>query len=222
MRRTGKHTTRRRPTMSVLDRLSSQTGDRTAASNRKGIAECLARPALLAEIAEGLAGKDAALLGDCAEVLTEVAKERPEWIAPYAGPLAGLLTHTTTRVRWEATHALALVAAQDPAVIPPLLPHLAQMIHDDASVIVRDYAVDAVGNYAATSEAAAQAACPVLVASLPLWNGKQAAHVLEGLVHVVSAAPGLGDELRPLGERYLDDGRARVRKAAKALVKATG
>ena len=87
---------------------------------------------------------------------------------------------------------------------------------------MRDYAVDAVGNYAATSEAAARAACPVLVAALPLWNEKQAAHVLEGLVHVISAAPGLAGGLRPLGERYRDDGRARVRKAAKALVKAAG
>ena len=206
--------------MSVRDRLSSQSGDRTAESNRKVIAECLSRPALLAEIAEGLGGKDAALLGDCAEVFTEVAKEHPEWIAPHAELLAALLTHKTTRVRWEATHALALTARTNPAAIAALLPRLTEMVRDDASVAVRDYAVDAVGNYAGTSTAAARAACPVLIAALPLWNEKQAAHALEGLINAVSAAPGLAGELLPLGARYLDDGRARVRKAAKALVKA--
>ena len=58
--------------MSVLDQLSSQVGDRTEKSNLKVVAQCLIEPALLAEIAEGLANPDAACAGDCAEVMTKV------------------------------------------------------------------------------------------------------------------------------------------------------
>jgi hypothetical protein len=209
-------------TMSILDQLSSQVGDRTEKSNRKVVAQCLTRPALLAEIADGLASKDAALIGDCAEVLTEVAKEKPELAAPHAKTLAALLTHKTTRVRWEAMHALALMATAVPKVIASLLPRLREMIHNDASVIVRDHAVDAVSNYAKTSKKAAQAAHPILLEASSLWNGKQAGHALNGLANVTLAAPNLADELHAVGIRFQNDKRGVVRKAAKALIKATG
>ncbi len=207
--------------MSILDRLSSQVGDRTEAANRKVVAQCLADPALLHEVIEGLKSKDPALLGDCAEVLTEVAEERPEWVAPHARALSALLTHKTTRVRWEAMHALALIAVLVPEVIAALLPRLGEIIRNDSSVIVRDYAVDAVGNYAKISAEAAQDAYPYLQEALTAWDGKQAAHALNGLIHVTSVAPHLADELRAIGQRYLDDRRGVVRKAAKGLLRAT-
>lgn len=46
--------------MSIVNQLSSQIGDRTEASNRHVVAQCLAKPELLAEIAQGLASQDAA------------------------------------------------------------------------------------------------------------------------------------------------------------------
>jgi hypothetical protein len=124
--------------MSILAKLSSQVGDRSEHSNRQVVLECLDAPDLLGEIAEGLRSKDAALVGDCAEVLTQVAEQHPDWVAPYAEALAALVSHKKTRVRWEVMHALALVTASAPAVIEPLLPKLAEMIRADSSVIVRD------------------------------------------------------------------------------------
>jgi HEAT repeat protein len=207
--------------MSILDQLSSQVGDRTEKSNRRVVGLCLANPALLDEIAAGLASQDAKLVGDCAEVLTEVAKEHPDWVAPYAQTLAALLAHKTARVRWEAMHALALTATLAPQVIAPLLPCLDEIIHTDPSVIVRDCAIDALGNYAAMSKKAAQAAYPILVNALTVWDGKHAAHALNGLSKVVSVAPSLTGELREIGLRYHDHGRGVVRKAAKNLIQAT-
>jgi len=204
--------------MSLLEQLSSQVGDRTEKANRKVAAQCLANPALLTEIAEGLGSKDPALVGDCAEIFTMVAEEHPEWVAPYAATLATLLGHKKTRVRWEATHALALVAALVPHVMLSLLPELDQLIRSDRSTIVRDYAVDAVGNYAELGAAAAHDAYPLLKEALTVWDGKHAAHALEGLRNVVRALPGLAAEIRTLAEPFLDDHRARVRKA-KALIK---
>jgi len=206
--------------MTILNRLSSQVGDRTQAANRKVVTQCLAQPAVLAEVAEGLKTKDAALLGDCAEVMTQVAEQQPTLVAPYVDALLALLAHKTTRVRWEAMHALAFVAASVPKTMETALPHLEQIIRTDSSIIVRDYAVDALGNYAATGQAAAEKAYPLLKEALTLWEGKQAAHALKGLANVGVAAPHLRDEIYACGFRYLDHGKGVIRKAAKELMKA--
>ena len=204
----------------ILEQLSSQVHDRTAKSNLKAAARCIKDPALLDEIARGLKEQDAALVGDCAEVLTEVAREDPDLAARYAKDLAPLVNHATTRVRWEAMHALALVATRDPRVIASLLPRLDEIIRLDGSVIARDYAVDAVGNYAGTNMQAARAAYPLLVDALTVYKGRQAGHALAGLAKAVAADPELSDELGPVWERFADSASGVVRKAAKALMKA--
>jgi HEAT repeat protein len=206
--------------MTLLNQLSSQVGDRTEYSNRKVALKCLEQPTLLDEIVKGLKSKDAALPGDRIEVLTKVAEEHPEWVAPHAKQIASFLTHKTTRVRWEAMHALALVAAFKPQVIEALLPQLGEKIRCDPSVIVRDYAVQAIGNYAATSSKAAQAAYPYLRQALAAWDGKQAGHALNGLAKVAVAAPKLRDELRTIGVGYTSHRRGVVRKAAEKLLAA--
>lgn len=206
--------------MGILDELSSQVGDRTEYSNRKVAVRCVEKPATIAEIVPGIKSKDSKLAGDAVEVLTMVAEQRPELVAPHAKALAGLLTSKTTRVRWEAMHALALVAPLAPQVIAPLLPQLSEMIRTDVSVIVRDYAVDAVANYARAGHKPAEAAYPYLKQALTTWDGKQAGHALNGLVVAAVALPKLRPELSEIGARYLEDRRGVVRKAANALVRA--
>lgn len=208
--------------MSILTKLSSQVGDRSEYSNRKVVIQCLDDPDLLAEIAEGLRSKNAALVGDCAEVLTQVAEQHPDWVASYAEALTALLSHKTTRVRWEAMHALALVAASAPTVVSSLLPTLAEKVRTDSSVIVRDYATDAIANYAATGKLAAERAHPLLREALTVWNGKHAGHALKGLVNVARQAPALRDELYAIGEEYSRSGKGVVRKAVKELLRAVG
>ncbi|MBI4790766.1 MAG: hypothetical protein HY782_27370 [Chloroflexi bacterium] len=207
--------------MSILSQLSSQVGDRTEYSNRKVVLQVLDEPTLLEDIVAGLDDKDAALVGDCAEVLTQVAETRPDWVAPHAKKLGGLLDHRKTRVRWEAMHALALVAPLAPKVIGPLLPRLGELIRNDASVIVRDYAVDAIANYAKTSRKAAQASYPYLKQALTVWDGKQAGHALNGLTIVAAVAPKLASELNAIGRQHLEHRRGVVRQAAKKLVQTT-
>src|SRR4030042_352943 len=101
--------------MSILNQLSSQMGDRTEYSNRKVAIQCLENPDLLVDIAAGLRGSNAAIAGDCAEVMTKVAEADPEWVIPYAEDLSPLLIHKTARVRWEAVHALSLITPCVPA-----------------------------------------------------------------------------------------------------------
>ena len=205
--------------MSILDQLSSRVGERTEEANRKVAAQCLAKPALLDEVATGLKSRDAALVGDCAEVMTKVAEEHAELVAPYAEALAALLTHRNTRARWEATHALALLARPFPKVIASYLPRLGEMIQTDSSIIARDYAVTTIGNYARTSVQAAQSAYPILKKALVLWEGKHTARALGGLRNVAEVIPNLAPEIRALAKGLCDDRRGVVRKAARSLVR---
>jgi hypothetical protein len=205
--------------MSILSQLSSQVGDLTESSNLKVVHQCLDNPALLGEISAGLSEQDAALIGDCAEVLTKVAEQHPEWVAPQAFTLSALLIYRNTRVRWEAMHALALITTQATDIIMALVPLLVQLIRQDKSVIVRDYAVDALANYASTGQQAAHCVYPYLKESLTLWDGKQAAHALQGLVHVARLLPESRAELGDIAAQYAASDRPVVRKAAKGLQK---
>ncbi len=203
--------------MSILNKLSSQSGDRTESANRAVVAECIANPALLQEIAGGLEYKDAKLVADCAEVLAHVASIYPDRVSPYAGLLAPLISHKNTRVRWEAMHALSLVAILVPHVIAELLPKLGDILAHEKSTIVRDYAVDTLGNYASTGKQAAQQAYPLLIEAL---TSKQTARVLNGLAQVAPLVPSRTGDLLKIAQDYLDHDRPVIRKAAKQLQKA--
>jgi hypothetical protein len=203
----------------ILSQLSSQSGDKTEQSNIEVAQMCLANPELLDHIAEGLTHKDAALVGDCAEVLTKVAETRPELVTPHVEKLARLLDSKKTRVRWEAMHAMALVSPLLPDIIAQYFDRLTDILRTDSSTIVRDYSVDAIGNYARSGADAARAAYPVLSETLKLWDGKHAARALNGLGHVAQSAPDLRDEIMVIAQEYATHGRGVVQKAAKALVK---
>jgi hypothetical protein len=206
--------------MSIIAQLSSRVGDRTEEANRVAAERCLDRPELLADVADTLAGKDAALSGDCAEVMTKVAEQSPGLVMPYFGQLAELLTHKTTRVRWEAMHALALIADLAPERAAALLPRLEQLVRNDSSTIVRDYAIDAVAQTAKAGADVAKRAYLLLGEALTLWEGKHAGRVLNGLREVVGQAPQLALEAMQIGLEYAEHAKPTVRKAAKALVKA--
>ena len=127
------------PAGNTLAQLSSRVHDRTARSNLKAASRCLKEPGLLEEIAEGFKELDATLVGDCAEVLTEVARGKPDLVARYAAEPAPLVNHATTRVPWEAMHALAGLAkavAADPGLRDEL-GRVWERFADSASGVVR-------------------------------------------------------------------------------------
>ena len=69
--------------MGILDQLASATGDK--ASNEQLVKSCLQTPALLHSVAEGLRTGTSKACVDCAEILVEVAKRRPELLANFVG-----------------------------------------------------------------------------------------------------------------------------------------
>jgi hypothetical protein len=200
--------------VSALGRLSSASGDRSEASNKAVALEALARPEILAEVAVGLDWKDPKLLGDCAEVFTEVAKVDPTLVAPYTGRIIPLTSHRNTRVRWESTHALALVASLVPEQVAPLLPDLLTTFERDMSVIVRDCVVLTLGEYGKSSPERAKETFPHLEWALWQWEGKHAKLVLEAMVKLVDTDPSLKPELQSAATECLDHYRANVRKLA--------
>ncbi len=205
--------------MSVLERLSSVAGDPSEASNKAVAREALEQPDMLDEVAVGLEWNDRKLVGDCAEVFTEVAKENPALVAPYVDRIAPLISHKDTRVRWESTHALALVASLVPEQIAPLLPDLVAKIEKDKSVIVRDCAVLALGEYGRSGSEAAQEAFQHLLRALEMWEGKHAKLVLEAMSKLIEVEPGLEVEVRTAAQGCLDHRRANVRRLAQKLVR---
>ncbi len=205
--------------MSVLERLSSVAGDPSEASNKAVAREALEQPDMLDEVAVGLEWNDRKLVGDCAEVFTEVAKENPALVAPYVDRIAPLISHKDTRVRWESTHALALVASLVPEQIALLLPDLVAKIEKDKSVIVRDCAVLALGEYGRSGSEAAQEAFQHLLRALEMWEGKHAKLVLEAMSKLIEVEPGLEVEVRTAAQGCLDHRRANVRRLAQKLVR---
>jgi hypothetical protein len=174
--------------MSVLERLSSARGETTEASNKAVAAEALAQPEILDEVAAGLALDDRKLLGDCVEVFTEVAKVQPALVAPYAQRLM------------------------------PLLPDLEAKIERDRSVIVRDCAVIALGEYGRSGPEAARQVFPLLRDALGAWEGKHAKWVLEGMAKLLAVEPALGPEVQAAARTHLDHKRANVRRLAQRMV----
>jgi hypothetical protein len=207
--------------VSIVNELSSQVGDRGQEANLKVAAKCLAKPELLAEVADALGNKDTALVGDCAEVFTKVAEQNPRLIVLYAADLLRLIAHRTTRVRWEAVHALALCAQFIPQILQPQLCEIDGIIRSDKSIIVRDYSIDIVANYALAGAKQAQEVYPLLREYLSVWEGRHAGHALTGLGNVGKMVPPLAPELRKLAEPYLEHKSGVIRKAAKAVLKIT-
>ena len=202
----------------IISQLSTQTGDRTEASNRKVAGMCLENPDLVDEIADGLKSCDAGILGDCAEVMTLVAQVEPDLVAPYAKLLPPLLNHKKARVRWEAMHALGLIAHIVPKEIGKILPRIDELIHSDSSVIVRDWAVQTVGNYAGTGKKAAGKAYPILIKSIPVREFRHAHHALKGLKEVARLIPESRVELEKIGMEFMESKRGVLKKAAKELL----
>lgn len=203
----------------ILSQLSSQKGERDFSSNIKVAEQCLKTPTLLKEISEGLKNKDKALIADCAEVFTKVAETTPGLVAPFVDDLAPLLSHKYTRARWEAIHAISLVAHLVPDKISGLLQTIMGNIRDDDSVIVRDYGTDTLTNYAAVNKDTAQEVYPYLKEVLELWNNKHSNRALVGLKNVVKQLPEQSNEIKSIAEKYQDSPRGVVKKAAKDLLK---
>lgn len=208
--------------MGIIQELSSQVGERGGKANGKVAQKCLENVSILAEVAEGLTNIDHKIVADCCEVFTEVAKHKPVLIVPYADRLPAMLSHKNGRVRWEAMHCLALSAALIPDVISPQIKMFEDIIKTDTSIIVRDYAIDGLGNFAKSGQNAARMVYSVLKESLTLWEGRHAALALEGLLKVLSSLPELKGEIIPLVNQYIDHPKGSVRKAAQKLIKLYG
>ncbi len=204
--------------MNVLARLSSVSGDRSEGSNKIVAREALERPDLLDEVAVGLEWNDRKLVGDCAEVFTEVARENPALVVPYVARIASLVDHENTRIRWESTHSLALVASLVPEQIAPLLPGLVDKIERDKSVIVRDYAVLALGEYGSSGTEAAREVFPHLLRALELWEGRHSKLVLEAMSKLMEVEPELATQVREAAQGCLEHRRANVRRLAQKIV----
>ncbi|MBI2967647.1 MAG: hypothetical protein HYY40_07520 [Bacteroidetes bacterium] len=203
----------------IITKLSSSRGLHSSEPNKDVARQCVNNRELLNEIAEYLTDKNPQLAADCAEVMTEVAMTDPELTAKYAARLIPLLSHKYTRARWEAMHAIALVAEKVPDLIFSILPELDVTMHRDKSVIVRDYATESIARYAGTGKEAASKAYPILTEILKVWGDKHASRVIEGFIRIYNLHPAFKNEFQKIADEYKESRRGVVKKAAMKLEK---
>jgi hypothetical protein len=205
--------------MNLLAGLSSQTGDRRG--NYTVAALCVKDPSLIPQIVAGLDQTDNKIVIDCAEVLTEIAKVNPALVAPFGKHVPKILANKNNRARWEGMHSLAYIANLVPDVVQPLLGDLDEAIRTNDSIIVRDYAIDVIGNYAQSSMGAARLAMPLLEGSLKVWDGRHAGHALTGLTYVAQLLPETRSHLSEIAQEYMNHPSGVIQKAARKLLKIT-
>lgn len=208
--------------MSIINQLSSQTGDATENSNKLVAEGCIKNPQLLSEIAAGLAAKDKKLVADCAEVCTLVSAAHPELIAPYIQAIIPVLDHVYTKARWEAVHTIAQLAATNPTAVQPLLATLQRMALSDKSKVVQDYATTAIGNYGGSGKQAAIEALPLLARILEVEGDRQAVRVIDGMSKIVAADSTLGDKIRKATTVQASATKSSIKQAYKKLMKQLG
>jgi hypothetical protein len=174
---------------------------------------------LILKIIDGLGSSNNKIVIDCAEVLTEIAKEKPTWVAPYGPALPTLLSNKNNRARWEAMHCLALIAEHSPNTIKPMIAQLTKIIACDKSKIVRDYAVDALGYYARTGKEAAQITFPIMEHAMKVWEGRHAKQALNGLQNILITLPAKKAKIQKIAEANLAHEKGAVRTTAKKLLR---
>ena len=203
--------------MNLINQLSTSLKTKNEAPNRRAADVILKNPQRVNEIIGGISEAAPALLGDCIEVLTLVAEQQPELITPYADVIIPFLQHQKTRVRWETIHCLAYLAESIPGKIKNILPVIEDLIRQDESTIVRDYAVTTLGNYGKTSFQAANKVFPILKMAINIREGKHAKLVLEAFVKMSVFLDSERDYLNRISEVYLADHRSPVKKGAKQI-----
>ena len=206
--------------MGITSQLTTQIGKCGEFGNRRVAGMCLENPDLLGEIADGLECGNPLIMRDCAEVMTMVAQNEPEFILPYISEIVPLVDHPKARVRWEAVHALSLIAGLAPHFIRKLLPRFDEIIHNDKSIIARDCAVRAVANYAGTGKSASEDAYPILIKAVYVRDARHGHLAINGLIHALEYLPEKADELEKIGLEFMDAKRGVLKKSARRLLKA--
>jgi hypothetical protein len=207
--------------MSILDELATPQGQNGGEANRQVAVKCAEVPKRLDEIAQGLGGRNLKIVGDCCEVFTETAKLDPALVAPYQAALWAMTGHKNGRVQWESMHAIALTAGVAPHFVGERLDDLMRVIENAPGVIVRGYAIEAIGCYGGSGPDAARRALPNLKRAAELWEGRHAGAVLNALSAILPSAPEIRQDAIDLASIHLD-APGSLGKSARKLMKLVG
>lgn len=116
-------------------------------------------------------------------------------------------------------HALALVSPFVPDLIAENLSLFENLFRNDKSIIVRDYAIKALGNFASTGSEQARKAFPLINLAFNLHATKHAKHGLDGLANSAIHLQDKKNELEEIAELFMQHPRPSIRESAKRLRK---
>lgn len=204
--------------MKTIDRLSTSMGVRGNAPNKELALCCLKDPLLLQNLRPALLIYKKEITADAAEVFTEVALQKPELVSPFFNDLFPLLKCKDNRARWEAMHAISAITFLNVELMRPLLPELERLVQEDKSIIVRDYVIEAIGNYSGVSLLCAKEALPYLEKFLSLENGRFAGKCIFAMMQCAVFLPA-NAQLEKIANNYSLHEKASVQKAARKLLR---
>ncbi|HPM04071.1 MAG TPA: hypothetical protein PK816_18060, partial [Candidatus Cloacimonadota bacterium] len=130
-----------------------------------------------------------------------------------------LLNHKNGRVQWESMHCLSLMADLIPSDIEMMLNELNNTILNHNGVIVRDYAIDTISNYASSGPDASKKAYPLLKSYLDLWEGRHAVKIINGFEYILKHDKSLAKELIELIAPFCGNQKGTIKKAATRFIK---
>ncbi len=204
----------------LLQKLSTVRKINSNDANRAVAAECAADKTLLVQIAQGMLEKNAGIVADCAEVMTMVSEQNPELVAPFARELAALITTKNKRARWEATHALANVARLKPEIIAENFVKIESALFYDDSVIVRDYSIEILVNYALSDEQNMRKSVNILLRALSFWKERHAGRILVGLSKIALLSKEFAQDFLTVAKEFENSEKPSVKTAARKLLRA--
>jgi len=204
--------------MTIIDQLACSLGRRDEIPNQE-LARRLAETEDqqgIAEIADNLSNKNAAIQADCIKVLYEIGYLRPDLISAYAADFLNLLKNRNNRLVWGAMIALATISKVVPDALYPHVDALIKAI-DSGSVITRDAGIWALSDIAAGNPAYCETIFPYLLNHLRACRPKDVPQHAERIVVAVGTEQ-LKDFLQVIGKR-MEDMSASQQKRLNAVIK---
>lgn len=206
--------------MSILPQLENNKGLVSSALGKALATEALTgETAILEEAVVLLAHEDKNVRAGAAKIVEQVAVKRPEMVAGHLPRLLPALEVPEPQTRWMVIHTLGLCAEQDPDTALRAMPKAKVYLEQKSGACLWGATIKYLGYVGALSEENAQRVFPLLEQTLARIP-RQTKSVLEAFLRIVDRTEGeLRRRIGQYAERYAEDERASVRKAARKLSK---
>lgn len=140
--------------------------------DRAKVAEkAIAKPAVLAEVVDALAGEDRRLRQFAASVVRDISAVDPVLLKPFAAELADALHRPESQTRWEVLGTFEELVGVDARLVDKAISGAEAALHDEESGVVRLAAFRLLTAYGATTAKRSERVWPLLAEAIRCYHG---------------------------------------------------